>query len=138
MHQPNIFLNLPRLHDVGLRIRRAEDVAGAPEISHRRRSAARINDRNPEGAAPRGLWADLDFLRNVYDLNPELKDTQFADYHGHGWNFRAIFKRDREGNLLDDEGQRARSSPDDPEKVAQGRAKASSSNRAPIPARRST
>ena len=35
---------------------------------------------------------------------PEAKDTQFADYHGHGWNFRAIFKRDRKGNLLDAEG----------------------------------
>ena len=39
-------------------------------------------------------------------------DTQFADYHGHGWNFRAILKRDREGNLLDAEGndRRARRS----------------------------
>jgi len=74
----------------------------------------RINERNPEAAAARGLWADLDFLRNVYDLNPELKDTQFADYHGHGWNFRAVFKRDREGNLLDAEGKIVK--PDDPEK----------------------
>ena len=30
-----------------------------------------------------------------------MNDTQFADYHGHGWNFRAIYKRDRKGNLLD-------------------------------------
>ena len=73
-----------------------------------------INDRNPEAAAARGLWGDVDFLRNVYDLNPELKDTQFADYHGHGWNFRAILKRDREGNLLDAEGNIV--APDDPEK----------------------
>ena len=73
-----------------------------------------INDRNPEGAAPRGLWGDIDFLRNVYDLNPELEHTQFGDYHGHGWNFRAIFKRDREGNLLDAEG--AIVPPDDPER----------------------
>ncbi len=80
------------------------------------------NDRNPEAAAARGLWADLDFLRNVYDLNSELKDTQFADYHGHGWNFRAILKRDREGNLLDAEGDMANPDaknvvdPNDPEK----------------------
>ncbi|HEX5776068.1 MAG TPA: multiheme c-type cytochrome, partial [Caulobacteraceae bacterium] len=71
-------------------------------------------DRNPEGAAPRGKWADLDFLRNVYDLNDKLKDGQFADYHGHGWNFRAVFKRNREGELLDAEGKVV--APDDPQK----------------------
>ena len=70
--------------------------------------------RNPEGAAPRGKWSDLDFLRNVYDLNKDLADTQFADYHGHGWNFRGIFKRDREGNLLDADGHIIDN--DDPEK----------------------
>ena len=59
----------------------------------------KILERNPEGAAVRGLWGDAEFSRNVYDLNSELEDTQFADYHGHGWNFRAIFKRDRKGNL---------------------------------------
>jgi Cytochrome c554 and c-prime/LVIVD repeat len=72
------------------------------------------NERNPEAAAAKGLWSDVNFLRNVYDLNSELKDTQFADYHGHGWNFRAILKRDREGNLLDAEGKIV--SNDDPEK----------------------
>ncbi|GAO38430.1 hypothetical protein SCH01S_15_00550 [Sphingomonas changbaiensis NBRC 104936] len=72
------------------------------------------NERNPEAAAARGLWGNLEFLRNVYDLNPLLKDTQFADYHGHGWNFRAVLKRDREGNLLDKDGNKV--SPDDPEK----------------------
>ena len=61
-------------------------------------------ERNPEGAAARGKWSDEEFLRNVRDLNPELKDTQFADYHGHGWNFRAIYKRDRHGHLLDKDG----------------------------------
>ena len=30
-----------------------------------------------------------------------MKHTQFADYHGHGWVFRAVFKKDRKGNLLD-------------------------------------
>ncbi|MEM8752483.1 MAG: hypothetical protein AAGF90_05865, partial [Pseudomonadota bacterium] len=74
-----------------------------------------ILDRNPEAAAAAGKWADLDFLENVWtDVNPKAKDTQFADYHGHGWNFRAIYKRDREGNLLDKEGRIV--SNDDPEK----------------------
>ncbi len=58
-------------------------------------------EHNPEGAAVRGLWSDPDFLANVRDLNPMAKHTQFADYHGHGWVFRAVFKRDRAGNLLD-------------------------------------
>jgi hypothetical protein len=72
----------------------------------RRRNPPRPRDgrslqRNPEAAAARGLWGDPDFLEKVAELNPKLKDTQFADYHGHGWVFRAVFKKDREGNLLD-------------------------------------
>ncbi|MDX2234089.1 MAG: hypothetical protein NW200_06290 [Hyphomonadaceae bacterium] len=74
-----------------------------------------VNERNPEAAAARGLWGFVDFLRTVYDnVNPRAKETQFADYHGHGWNFRAIFKRDRKGNLLDADG--AVVANDDPEK----------------------
>jgi hypothetical protein len=57
-------------------------------------------ERNPEAAAARGLWGDPDFLEKVAEMNPKLKQTQFADYHGHGWVFRAVFKKDREGNLL--------------------------------------
>ena len=126
MHQPNIFLNsylgytmwdyesdapymwpgpeniTPRPEGMSdedyERIFKTQAYPTAEEVRH-------VLDRNPEGAAPRGLWADVDFLRNIYDLNSELEDTQFADYHGHGWNFRAIFKRDREGNLLDAQGE---------------------------------
>ncbi len=72
------------------------------------------NERNPEAAAARGLWSDVDFLRTVNDRNTANKDTQFADYHGHGWNFRAIYKRDRDGNLLDAKGNIVAN--DDPEK----------------------
>jgi hypothetical protein len=57
--------------------------------------------RNPEAAAARGLWGDPQFVAKVAELNPQLKHTQFADYHGHGWVFRAVFKKDRKGNLLD-------------------------------------
>ena len=56
---------------------------------------------NPEEAASRGLWGDNDFLEKVAELNPKLKQTQFADYHGHGWVFRAVFKHDKKGNLRD-------------------------------------
>ncbi len=56
---------------------------------------------NPEAAAARGLWGDKNFLEHVSELNPQAKHTQFADYHGHGWVFRAVFKHDRKGSLLD-------------------------------------
>ncbi len=56
---------------------------------------------NPEAAAARGLWGDREFVERVSELNSQLKHTQFADYHGHGWVFRAVFKHDRKGNLLD-------------------------------------
>ncbi|HSQ96843.1 MAG TPA: hypothetical protein VLM18_12230 [Croceibacterium sp.] len=114
MHQPNIFLN----SFLGYTMWDYE--ADAPKMWPEKQkyptAEERLNvlERNPEGAAPKGKWADVDFLRNVHDLNPQLKDTQFADYHGHGWNFRAVFKRDREGNLLDADGKIV--SPDDPQK----------------------
>ena len=114
MHQPNMFVNTYLGYtmwdyeaDAPFMWPERQKYPTTEEIRH-------VLDRNPEGAAPRGLWADLDFLRNVFDLNAKLKDTQFADYHGHGWNFRAIFKRDREGNLLDAKG--AIIANDDPEK----------------------
>jgi len=61
--------------------------------------------RNPEEAAARGLWSDPEFLANVTDLNTSLQHTQFADFHGHGWVYRAVFKKDRSGKLLDWRGQ---------------------------------
>jgi LVIVD repeat len=145
MHQPNIFLNTylgyimwdyesdapamwpgpenrsvkpPHMSDADFqRIFKQQHYPTSDEIRT-------ITDRNPEAAAARGLWADVNFLRNVYDQNEKLETTQFADYHGHGWNFRAIFKRDREGNLLDADGNMATYGtetanivlPDDPEK----------------------
>jgi hypothetical protein len=63
-----------------------------------------IERSNPEGSALRGLWSDRNFLADVSSLNPQLKTTQFADFHGHGWVFRAVFKRDRKGDLLDAKG----------------------------------
>jgi hypothetical protein len=116
MHQPNMFLN----SFLGYTMWDYESDAPAmwpeeqqyPSIAEMRD----VLDRNPEGAAVRGKWADVEFLKTVSELNPQLNDTQFADYHGHGWNFRAIFKRDRKGNLLDDVGDVV--SDDDPEKFS--------------------
>jgi len=72
--------------------------------------------RNPEGAAPRGLWSNQKFLEKVGspEFNKQLKQSQFADFHSHGWIFRAVYERDRKGNLLDAEKKIV--SPTDPEK----------------------
>ncbi len=60
---------------------------------------------NPDEAAARGNWSDPAFLERVADLNPKARHTQFADFHGHGWIFRAVFKKDRHGKLLDHRGE---------------------------------
>ena len=64
-------------------------------------------ERNPEGAAVRGLWNDERFLEKVGspEFNKQLKTTQFADFHSHGWVFRAVFNHDRQGNWLDKDGK---------------------------------
>jgi hypothetical protein len=59
---------------------------------------------NPDETAARGLWSDPRFLERVADLNGQTRHTQFADFHGHGWVFRAVFKKDRKGNALDHQG----------------------------------
>jgi hypothetical protein len=68
---------------------------------------------NPDEAAARGLWSNPRFLEKVADLNPQAKKTQFADFHGHGWVFRAVFKKDRKGNMLDHEGRDIGQAPTD-------------------------
>ena len=61
--------------------------------------------RNPDEAAARGNWSDPAFLeRRRPSSTRRRKHTQFADFHGHGWVFRAVFKKDRKGNLLDHDG----------------------------------
>ncbi|MGO9468937.1 MAG: hypothetical protein ACLQIB_16030 [Isosphaeraceae bacterium] len=60
---------------------------------------------NPDETAARGNWSDPAFLERVAELNPRARHTQFADFHGHGWVFRAVFKKDRHGNLLDHRGE---------------------------------
>lgn len=114
MHQPNMFMNTYLGYtmwdyesDAPLMWPEEQQYPTSEEIRE-------INDRNPEGAAARGKWADVDFLKGVWDMNDQFQDTQFADYHGHGWNFRAVFKRDRKGNLLDAAGDIV--SDDDPDK----------------------
>lgn len=73
-------------------------------------------NRNPEGSSLRGLWSNLDFLEDTgtAEFNSQLKNTQFGDFHSHGWLFRKVFKRDRKGHLLDYRDQTI--APDDPDK----------------------
>jgi hypothetical protein len=72
--------------------------------------------RNPEAAAARGLWGDEKFLETVGspEFNAKLQTTRFADFHGHGWVFRAVFNHDRKGNWLDKDGKQI--SFDDPDR----------------------
>ena len=72
--------------------------------------------RNPEGAAVRGLWGEEKFLDQTGspEFNQQLKTTQFADFHGHGWVYRGVYAHDRKGNWLDKSG--ARIDFDDPDR----------------------
>jgi len=116
MHQPNVFVN--SFYGYTMWDYESDAPAMWPEKQRYPTDAEirKINQRNPEEAAIRGKWSDPDFLKDVSKLNPKLKDTQFADYHGHGWNFRAVFKRDRKGTLLDAKGNPV--SDDDPHKFS--------------------
>jgi hypothetical protein len=73
--------------------------------------------RNPEAAAARGLWIDNKFLEQTGspEFNAKLKTTKFADFHGHGWVFRAVFNHDRKGNWLDKDGNKIAF--DDPDRL---------------------
>jgi len=114
MHQPNVFVNTFYGYTMW------DYESDAPFMWPEKQryptadEARAILERNPEEAAIRGKWGDPEFLKNVSSLNPQLKDTQFADYHGHGWNFRAVYKRDRKGALLDKDGNKV--ADDDPAK----------------------
>src|SRR6185503_16044436 len=62
----------------------------------------------------RGKWSDPDFLAEAAGLNPQMKNAQLADFHGHGWLYRKVWKKDRKGNLLDANDQIV--APEDPNK----------------------
>ncbi|MFA5682956.1 MAG: hypothetical protein WC995_00165 [Lysobacteraceae bacterium] len=114
MHQPNMFINTM----LGYTMWDYESDAAAMWPKEQKYPSADemhdILERNPEEAAIRGKWGDYDFLKDVSLLNPDLNDTQFADYHGHGWNFRGVVSRDRKGNMLTKE--REIIADDDPDK----------------------
>jgi len=123
MHQPNSFLNTYLGYqmwdyetDGDLLWPKAQryPTVDAPTPFNATDSAAMFEslNRNPEEAAVRGMWTNERFLENVSTL--PTKDTKFADYHGHGWIFRAVYKQDRKGTLLDEHDNPI--DPDDPNK----------------------
>lgn len=61
--------------------------------------------RNPNAVDIRGKLSDVRFLDEMTDLNKVAKHVQFADFHGHGWAFRAVHRKDRKGNYLDHWGK---------------------------------
>jgi len=61
--------------------------------------------RNPNESAARGNLADPNFVADLAEMNPQFSKQQFADFHSHGWAFRAVFKKDRNGALIDHEGK---------------------------------
>jgi hypothetical protein len=116
MHQGNLFVNPYLGYTWWDQETDGEFMYPAKQKNPTDAEMVRAVESNPEAAAARGLWSDLDFLEKVAELNPKLKHTQFADYHGHGWIFRAVFKKDRHGNLLDEKD--AVVPHDDPNKFA--------------------
>jgi len=79
---------------------------------------------NPEGANVKGDWSDSKFLKDSGDpkngLNTKLKNIQIADFHGHGWIYRYVWKHDKYGNLLD--AQDHKIADNDPDKWREGHA----------------
>ncbi|MFQ5481641.1 MAG: hypothetical protein ACE5ER_02685, partial [Nitrospinaceae bacterium] len=105
MHQPNGFLNTYLGYTMWDYETDAEFMYPEKTPKLTSEELAEGYEANPEGAVSRGLWRNEAFLEKVSELNPELKHTQMADYHGHGWLFRGVFKKDRKGNLLDKKGK---------------------------------
>jgi hypothetical protein len=66
--------------------------------------AINVQFRNPNESASRNMLSDPEFLAGLADLNDRTRETQFGDFHGHGWAYRAVFKHDWQGRLLDHKG----------------------------------
>lgn len=101
MHQPNSFVNSYYGYTMWSYETDGEEMWPKVRENVPHDELIKRLNHNPEEAAVWGKWHDQEFLRNTVEVNKNNKHTQFADYHGHGWIFRAAFKMDRHGNLLD-------------------------------------
>jgi hypothetical protein len=105
MHQPNAFINTYLGYQMWDYESDGKWMYPEKQKKNSNSEAYALLFSNPEEAVLRGKWGDLNFLNEVSALNPKLQRTQFSDYHGHGWVFRAVFNKDRKGKLLDKDGK---------------------------------
>ncbi len=104
MHQPNAFVNTFFGYQMWDYETDGEKMYPAEQRYPTDAQAFSMLSKNPEEAVLRGLWGDYDFLAELTGLNSKLLRTQFADYHGHGWVFRGVFRQNRKGQFLDKDG----------------------------------
>ena len=52
--------------------------------------------------APRDKYIDEQRRQLLYPGNKLYSEVQLEDAHGHSWNYRKVYKMDREGNFLDE------------------------------------
>ncbi len=71
-------------------------------------------DKILEPGARRDEQVSTAHRQQLWANNDQYDEVQIDDWHGHGWNFRRVYNRDRKGNLLDAEGNIV--SHDDPDK----------------------
>ncbi|MFP6766604.1 MAG: hypothetical protein VB859_00450 [Planctomycetaceae bacterium] len=60
---------------------------------------------NPNLAATKRYDPDSDRIADIARVNDKATKTQFADFHGHGWLFQAVFRKNVDGQLLDHQGR---------------------------------
>jgi len=106
MHQPNAFVNTYFGYQMWDYESDGEKMYPKEQFYPDDEQKFAMLKSNPEEAVLRGKWSDSAFLASIAEKNDEMNVTQFADYHGHGWLFRAVFSKDRKGNLLDSKANR--------------------------------
>ena len=96
---------LPRLHVVGRGDRRRADVSARSRSIRRPRSCVQAaDDQSRRDGRPRQLVESASSWRTLPTSIRRRKHTQFADFHGHGWVFRAVFKTGSQGQLARSRG----------------------------------
>ena len=78
------------------------DTSGRP-ISAEAHLASQM--ANPNLGAIKRYTPDPDHEAGIASVNDRATRSQFADFHGHGWLFRAVFRKDSTGRLLDHQGR---------------------------------